>query len=51
MKVIVGGHYLYESCPWKMYGVGVTTSKGLRLGPAAGLVRRTADPHAGLPGR
>ena len=31
VKVIVGGHYLYESCPWKMYGVGVTTSKELRL--------------------
>jgi len=31
VKVIVGGHYLYESCPWKMYGVGITTSKDLRL--------------------
>ena len=31
VKVIVGGHYLYESCPWKMFGVGITTSKDLRL--------------------
>jgi len=30
VKVIVGGHYLYEVCPWKMFGTGVATSKELK---------------------
>ena len=30
VKVIVGGHYLYEACPWRMFGADITTSKELK---------------------
>ena len=30
VKVIVGGHYLYETCPWRMFGADITTSKELK---------------------
>ena len=31
VKVIVGGYYLFESCPWEMSGPGITVSKTLKL--------------------
>ena len=31
VKVIVGGFYLYEPCPWEMSGPGTTVSKNLKL--------------------
>ena len=31
VKVIVGGFYLYETCPWEMSGPGTTVSKNLKL--------------------
>jgi len=31
VRVIVGGHYLYEACAWNMLGTGVSVSKQITL--------------------